>query len=97
MPPRAARRLRSAGTAVKAALAGEVDAVVAAPQNETSIAQAGIKFDGHPSFVARETGTDEDDVYMMLCFGGREDRTHTLHQSVRTADRTRSRATRSRA
>src|SRR6476661_1298769 len=34
--------------AVKAALAGQVDAVVAAPQNETSIAQAGIKFDGHP-------------------------------------------------
>src|SRR6186997_1084108 len=39
--------------AVKAAVAGEVDAVVAAPQHETSIAQAGIKFDGHPSFVAR--------------------------------------------
>ena len=29
--------------AVKAAVAGQVDAVVAAPQNETSIAQAGIK------------------------------------------------------
>ena len=27
--------------------------MVAAPQNETSIAQAGIAFDGHPSFVAR--------------------------------------------
>ena len=40
-------------------MAGEVDAVVAAPQHETSIAQAGIKFDGHPSFVARQTGTDE--------------------------------------
>ena len=45
--------------AVKAAMAGTVDAVVAAPQNETSIAQAGIPFDGHPSFVARQTGTDE--------------------------------------
>ena len=44
------------GAAVKAALRGEVAAVVAAPQNETSIALAGIKFDGHPSFVARETG-----------------------------------------
>jgi 4-hydroxy-L-threonine phosphate dehydrogenase PdxA len=62
-----------------------VDAVVAAPQNEISIALAGIKFDGHPSFVARETGTDESDVYLMLCF----DRTRivhcTLHQSVKTA------------
>src|SRR5687768_7795008 len=42
--------------AIKAALAREVDAVAAAPQHETSIAQAGIAFDGHPSFVARQTG-----------------------------------------
>ena len=71
--------------AVKAALAGEVDAVVAAPQNETSIAQAGIPFDGHPSFVARQTGTDENDVYMMLCFGSTMIAHCTLHQSVRDA------------
>src|SRR3954452_9315126 len=61
--------LSFASTAIKAALAGDVDAVVAAPQNETSIALAGIKFDGYPSFVARETGTDENAVYLMLCFG----------------------------
>jgi 4-hydroxythreonine-4-phosphate dehydrogenase len=73
------------GIAVRAALAGEVDAVVAAPQNETSIAQAGIKFDGHPSFVARETGTDTDDVFMMLCFGNVKVAHATLHQSVRQA------------
>ena len=73
------------GAAVKAALAGEVDAVAAAPQNETSIAQAGIKFDGHPSFVARETGTNEDHVYMMLCFGETRIAHATLHQSVRDA------------
>ena len=73
------------GAAVKAALAGEVDAVVGAPQNETSIAQAGIKFDGHPSFVARQTGTDENDVFMMLCFGGIKVAHATLHQSVRKA------------
>jgi len=71
--------------AIKAALAGEVDAVVAAPQHETSIAQAGIKFDGHPSFVARETGTSEDDVYMMLCFGDTKIAHCTLHRSVRDA------------
>ena len=50
--------LAFAGAAIKAALSGEVDAVVAAPQNATSIALAGIAFDGHPSFVARATGTD---------------------------------------
>jgi 4-hydroxythreonine-4-phosphate dehydrogenase len=71
--------------AVKAALAKHVDAVVAAPQNETSIAMAGIRFDGHPSFVARETGTAEDNVFMMLCFGDTKIAHATLHQSVRQA------------
>ncbi len=71
--------------AVKAAMSGEVDAVVAAPQNETSIAQAGIKFDGHPSFVARQTGGDEAGVYMMLCFGETRIAHCTLHRSVREA------------
>jgi 4-hydroxythreonine-4-phosphate dehydrogenase len=71
--------------AVKAAMAGDVDAVVAAPQHETSIAQAGIPFDGHPSFVARQTGTDENGVYMMLCFGDTRIAHCTLHRSVRDA------------
>src|SRR6185312_14847557 len=71
--------------AVKAAMDGTVDAVVAAPQHETSIAQAGITFDGHPSFVARQTGTDEAGVYMMLCFGETRIAHCTLHQSVREA------------
>jgi 4-hydroxythreonine-4-phosphate dehydrogenase len=69
--------------AVKAAMSHEIDAVVAAPQNETSIAQAGITFDGHPSFVARQTGTDENGVYMMLCFGETRIAHCTLHRSVR--------------
>ncbi len=71
--------------AIKAALAREVDAVAAAPQNETSVALAGIKFDGHPSFVARETGTPEDEVFMMLCFGETRIAHATLHRSVRDA------------
>jgi 4-hydroxythreonine-4-phosphate dehydrogenase len=74
-----------AGRAIKAALAGEVDAVVAAPQNETSIALAGIAFDGHPSFVAHETSTDPDEVYLMLCFGDTKIVHATLHASVRQA------------
>jgi 4-hydroxythreonine-4-phosphate dehydrogenase len=77
--------LAFAGTAIKAALAGELDAVVAAPQNETSIARAGIAFDGYPSFVARLTGTAEHDVYLMLCFGETKIVHATLHQSVRQA------------
>jgi len=77
--------LAFARAAIKAALAGEADAVVAAPQNETSIALAGIRFDGYPSFVARETGTDEDDVYLMLCFDAVKIVHTTLHRSVRQA------------
>ena len=77
--------LAFARAAIEAALAGEADAVVAAPQNETSIALAGIRFDGYPSFVARETGTDEDDVYLMLCFDAVKIVHVTLHRSVRQA------------
>jgi 1,2-dihydroxy-3,5-cyclohexadiene-1,4-dicarboxylate dehydrogenase len=77
--------LAFARAAIKAALAGEVEAVVAAPQNETAIALAGIRFDGYPSFVARETGTDEDDVYLMLCFDAVKIVHATLHRSVRQA------------
>jgi len=71
--------------AVKAAMAGDVDAVVAASQHETSIAQADIPFDGHPSFVAQQTGADENGVYMMLCFGDTRIAHCTLHRSVREA------------
>jgi 4-hydroxythreonine-4-phosphate dehydrogenase len=71
--------------AIGAARAGEVDAVVGAPQNETSVALAGIPFDGHPSLVARETGSNIDDVYMMLCFGETRIAHVTLHKSVREA------------
>ena len=77
--------LAFAGAAIKLALAGEVDAVVAAPQNETSIALAGIAFDGYPSFVARATGADESDVYLMLCFDDVKIVHATLHRSMRQA------------
>jgi 4-hydroxythreonine-4-phosphate dehydrogenase len=71
--------------AVMTAMANEVDAVAAAPQNETAIALAGIQYDGHPSLVARATGTDPDDVFMMLCFGDIRIAHATLHRSVRQA------------
>jgi 4-hydroxy-L-threonine phosphate dehydrogenase PdxA len=71
--------------AIEAARAGAVDAVAAAPQNETSIAMVGISFSGHPSFVAQRTDVDEDDVYLMLCFGETRIAHATLHRSVREA------------
>ena len=81
--------LDSAKAAVRAALSGKVQAVVAAPHNETAIHQAGIEFDGYPSFVARLCGLQAEDGILMLCFPyeGREIRiAHvTLHTSVATA------------
>jgi len=81
--------LAAARRAIQCALAAEVEAVVAAPQTERSIAAAGIAFDGYPSFVARETGTPVNDVYLMICFddNGHEKRiVHaTLHVGVREA------------
>jgi 4-hydroxythreonine-4-phosphate dehydrogenase len=77
--------LASARRAIRAALDGEVDAVVAAPQTERSIAAAGIAFDGYPSFVARETQTPVNDVYLMICFDDQRIAHATLHVSVRAA------------
>jgi 4-hydroxy-L-threonine phosphate dehydrogenase PdxA len=66
-------------------LAHEVEAVVAAPQTERSIAAAGISFDGYPSFVARETKTSIADVFLMICFDDKRIVHATLHVSVREA------------
>jgi 4-hydroxythreonine-4-phosphate dehydrogenase len=77
--------LASAGRAIKAALTGDVEAVVAAPQTQRSIAAAGIAFDGYPSFVARETGTPVNDVYLMICSDKSRIVHATLHVSVREA------------
>jgi 4-hydroxythreonine-4-phosphate dehydrogenase len=77
--------LAAARRAIQSALAGEVEAVVAAPQTERSIHAAGVAFDGYPSFVARETGTPVNDVYLMICFDDMRIAHATLHVSVREA------------
>jgi 4-hydroxythreonine-4-phosphate dehydrogenase len=87
--PHGEAALDSAKAAIDAALAGEVDAVVAAPQTESAIKLAGIEFDGYPTFVARCTGIPPEDAFLMLCFDshGTEMRiAHTtLHASLRRA------------
>ncbi|HKT17838.1 MAG TPA: 4-hydroxythreonine-4-phosphate dehydrogenase PdxA [Stellaceae bacterium] len=77
--------VESARAAVRAALDGHIDAVVAAPQTELAIKQAGIDFDGYPSFVAREAGVPEDDVFLMLCFDDKKIVHATLHVGLRRA------------
>lgn len=75
----------AARVAIEAAMAGDVHAVVACPQTEYSIKEAGIEFDGYPSFVARCTGTPVDDAYLMLCFDTTRIVHTTLHVGLRQA------------
>ena len=75
--------LDSAATAIHDVMNGRAAAVVAAPQNQKSIAMTGVDFDGYPSFVARETGLAPEDVFLMLCFDNIKLAHCTLHASVR--------------
>ena len=77
--------IESARVAIEAAMADDVRAVVACPQTEYAIKEAGIEFDGYPSFVARCTGTPVDDAYLMLCFDSTRIVHTTLHVSLRHA------------
>ena len=77
--------VEAAGAAIRAAMAGEVAAVVACPQTEISIHMAGIEFDGYPSFVARQTGVAAEDAFLMLCFDDKRVVHTTLHVSVARA------------
>ncbi|MDB5409638.1 MAG: hypothetical protein JWL84_4550 [Rhodospirillales bacterium] len=72
----------SVRTAIEAALAGDIDLVVAAPQTERSIKLAGIAFDGYPGFLARCTGIPEEDVFLMTCFDDKRIVHATLHVSI---------------
>lgn len=75
----------AAAAAIRAALDGQVEAVVACPQTEFAIKAAGIPFDGYPSFVARCTGTPEENTFLMLCFGNMRIVHTTLHVGLRQA------------
>jgi 4-hydroxythreonine-4-phosphate dehydrogenase len=77
--------LVAARTAIAAAQAGDVSGVVACPQTEYAIKEAGIEFDGYPSFVARCTDTPVDDAFLMLCYDKSRIVHTTLHVSLRRA------------
>ncbi|HXQ52519.1 MAG TPA: 4-hydroxythreonine-4-phosphate dehydrogenase PdxA [Stellaceae bacterium] len=70
--------VEAARVAIEAALAGHVDAVVAAPHTEIAIKEAGIAFDGYPGLVAAATGLARGDAYLMLCF----DATRIVHLTL---------------
>src|SRR5712675_2515723 len=80
--PHGESALDSAKAAIDAALAGEVDAVVAAPQTEAAIKLAGIEFDGYPGFVARCTGVPPEDAFLMICFEREGVETRIVHATL---------------
>ena len=80
-----ASAVASAAAAIKACQAGEFDAVVAGPHNETAIHEAGITFSGYPALLARVCGQPEDSVFLMLVGGGLRIVHVTLHESVMAA------------
>lgn len=59
--------LQTLDKAIAAALAHEVDAVVTAPVQKSTINEAGIAFTGHTEYFAEKTGTAQ--VVMMLAGG----------------------------
>jgi 4-hydroxythreonine-4-phosphate dehydrogenase len=71
--------------AIRLAERGIVDAVVAAPQNQSSVKAAGIEFDGYSTFLARVTGTPVDDVFLLVATDRFCIAHVTLHVSLREA------------
>jgi 4-hydroxythreonine-4-phosphate dehydrogenase/1,2-dihydroxy-3,5-cyclohexadiene-1,4-dicarboxylate dehydrogenase len=80
-----ASAVASATAAIEACRSGEFDAVVAGPHHEAAIAQAGIRFSGYPSLLARVCGEPEGRVFLLLVGGGLRIVHVTLHESVATA------------
>lgn len=75
---------RSAELAVQGVLAGDFDAVAAAPHTEASVNAAGIPFTGYPSLLARLC--PDAGPIQLLMMGGHLAVIHvTLHQSLASA------------
>jgi 4-hydroxythreonine-4-phosphate dehydrogenase len=64
---------------------GGADAVVAGPHNETAVAKAGIAFSGYPGLLAEATGTDPEQVFLMLVSPRLRIVHVTLHLPLRAA------------
>jgi 4-hydroxy-L-threonine phosphate dehydrogenase PdxA len=81
--------LEAAEVAIRGALEGKYDAVVAAPHIEANIRATGAEFDGYPSFVARLCGLPPEAGVLMLCFEHRRREIRishvTLHSPVEKA------------
>jgi 4-hydroxy-L-threonine phosphate dehydrogenase PdxA len=71
--------------AVELSQAGQIDAILACPHNETAVNAAGIAFNGYPGKLAELTHVPRDGVFIMLV-GGDLRITHvTLHEGLKSA------------
>lgn len=74
-----------ARSGIQLAIAGKVDAVVAAPHTEAAVHKAGISFSGYPGLVANETGTPAERSFLMLISPVYRVVHVTLHESLPSA------------
>jgi 4-hydroxythreonine-4-phosphate dehydrogenase len=71
--------------AVALALDGKVHAVIGGPHTKKAVELAGIEFDGYPGYVAKITGTHNEEAFLMLVSGNLRIVNVTLHVSLRNA------------
>jgi 4-hydroxythreonine-4-phosphate dehydrogenase len=74
-----------ARAAMRAALDGACEAVVAAPHTETAVNAAGIAFRGYPDLLAEVTGTPPERVFLMLVSPDFRVVNTTLHEPLVSA------------
>jgi 4-hydroxythreonine-4-phosphate dehydrogenase len=71
--------------AVTLAQHGKVHAVIGGPHTKKAVELAGIEFDGYPGYVAKITGTQNEEAFLMLVSGNLRIVNVTLHVSLRNA------------
>lgn len=84
-PHAGAATVAYAAEAVRLAMEGRIDAIVACPHSETAVNRAGIAFDGYPGLLADLTGTPRDSVFLMLVAAGLRIGHVTLHEQLSRA------------
>jgi 4-hydroxy-L-threonine phosphate dehydrogenase PdxA len=71
--------------ALGAARAGQGEAIVACPHNETAVNASGRSFSGYPELIAQLSGLPEGSVFLMLVGGGLRIVHATLHERIHHA------------
>ncbi|MBP1155593.1 MULTISPECIES: 4-hydroxythreonine-4-phosphate dehydrogenase PdxA [unclassified Paenibacillus] len=68
--------------ALQLAMDGQVHAVIGGPHTKKSVELAGVEFDGYPGYVAKVTGTQPEEAFLMLVSDQLRIVNVTLHVSL---------------